>query len=266
MQAQKRDYHASSTREYDKVDSCIDEFVQENISATNGIMYKSLINNLTEYPIPDLRLPPGRCQWFLDIGCNWGRWCIAADRKGYRPVGIDPSLEAIKAAMRVARQLDVEAHFLVGDARYLPFEEGFFDYAFSYSVLQHFAKEDAKRSLEEIRRVLKVGKQSLIQMPNAWGVRSLYQQIKRGFRKPVRFEVRYWTPKELRGCFERLIGPSVLSVDGFLSLNAQHAEAHLLPKKYRMVVELSEKLRRCSEKMRWFNLLADSLYISSTKG
>jgi len=62
-------------------------------------------------------------------------------------VGIYPSLDALRAARRVAAQLQVRAGFVVGDARALPFAAGTFDVAFSYSVLQHFDKVDARDSL-----------------------------------------------------------------------------------------------------------------------
>ena len=38
----------------------IDPVVSFLVGATNGIMYKHLIGSLTEYPIPDLPLPPSR--------------------------------------------------------------------------------------------------------------------------------------------------------------------------------------------------------------
>ena len=51
----------------------------------------------------------------------------------------------------------MEAEYVVGDARELPFEDGSFDAVFSYSVLQHLAKEDVPRVVAEIRRVLRPG-------------------------------------------------------------------------------------------------------------
>ena len=84
----------------------------------------------------------------LDIGCNWGRWTIAAAQRGYRPIGIDPSFEAIVAARRIARQLGVDdARYVVADARKLPFADGTFDVVFSYGVLQHFSKSDVALSV-----------------------------------------------------------------------------------------------------------------------
>src|SRR5205085_11693298 len=65
------------------------------IASTSGFLYKSIREGLPRYPIPDLRLPPGRGERFLDVGSSWGRWSVAAARKGYAPVSLAPSLGAV---------------------------------------------------------------------------------------------------------------------------------------------------------------------------
>jgi 2-polyprenyl-3-methyl-5-hydroxy-6-metoxy-1,4-benzoquinol methylase len=242
-----------------------DPFVRNAIGATNGGLYQHLVGSLAEYPIPRLRLAQGEGKLFLEVGCNWGRWCIAAARMGYRTVGIDPSLKSIRAAIRVARQLGISATYVVADSRFLPFRDGSFDQVFSYSVLQHLSKENTSISLSEIRRVMRVGAAALVQMPNAYGIRCLYHQIRRGFREAKDFEVRYWSPRELLSQFSETIGPSHLSVDGFFSLNIQPSDLHLMPRRYRALVHTSEKLRRMSSKISALKNVADSLYISSER-
>src|SRR5207302_2522598 len=64
----------------------IDPVVSYIVAATNGLMYKKLVGRLKTYPIPDLRLPERDGGVFLDLGCSWGRWCIAAARKSYSAV------------------------------------------------------------------------------------------------------------------------------------------------------------------------------------
>src|SRR5687767_692315 len=159
------DYSSLATEDH------IDEFVQGEIPYTSGNLYFSVQHRLTRYPIPETRLPTGNGERLLDIGCNWGRWSIAAARKGYQPVGLDPSLDAVLSARRVCKQLDVNADFVVGDARFLPFADNSFDTVFSYSVFQHFSKENVRISLDEIRRVLKTDGIALVQMPNRYGIR-----------------------------------------------------------------------------------------------
>ena len=90
----------------------IDPVVAYLVAATNGLMYRDQIGVLDHYPIPELRLPDGDGRTLLDVGCSWGRWSVAAARRGYRVVGIDPSLGAVMAARRVARDLKVDATFV----------------------------------------------------------------------------------------------------------------------------------------------------------
>ena len=122
----------------------VDPIVQFLVAATNGILYSENRGNLKRLPIPDIRLPMGNGKHLLDIGCSWGRWCIAATYKNYKCVGLDPSLGAVLAGKRIADKLGININFVVGDARYLPFNSSAFNQVFSYSVIQHFSKSDAK--------------------------------------------------------------------------------------------------------------------------
>jgi SAM-dependent methyltransferase len=243
----------------------VDPYVARLIVGTHGNLYRHLALGLPRYPIPDLPLAPARSELLLDIGCNWGRWTIAAARAGYRPIGVDPSFEAIVAARRIADQLGLDARYLVADARRLPFPNGTFDVVFSYGVLQHFSKADAEVAVGEIARTLKPGGTSLVQMPNAFGVRNIVQLARRGSRKAERFEVRYWRPAELRRVFSA-IGRTTLSADGFFTLNPQARDLDLLPRRYRLVVRASEALRRASSRIPALTALADSLAVRSTRG
>jgi SAM-dependent methyltransferase/uncharacterized protein YbaR (Trm112 family) len=261
--AESRD--AASLPQFQVSDGEMDPFVRNAIGATNGGLYQHLVGKLKEYPIPKLRLPAGQGKLFLEVGCNWGRWCLAAAAAGYRPVGIDPSLKAIRAAKRVARQLGIEATYLVADSRFLPFREGTFDQVFSYSVLQHLSKARARESLTEIHRVMHRGGNALVQMPNVFGARCLYHQIRRGFREGREFEVRYWRPQELLETFTSIIGPSEITADGYFSLNVQASDLRLLPAKYRALVHTSEMLRKLSSSLPMLVSVADSLYISTRR-
>lgn len=238
----------------------VDPYVAELIIGTHGNLYRHLASGLPRYPIPDFPLAEGAGELLLDIGCNWGRWSIAGARAGYRVVGIDPSFEAIVAAGRIARQLDVDPEYVVADARRLPFPDGAFDVVFSYGVLQHFSKADVAVAVGEIARVLKPGGTSWVQMPNAFGLRSVYQLARRGFGEGQRFEVRYWRPSELRRVFGA-IGPTELSTDGFFTLNPQASDLDLLPPRFRAVVRASERLKRLGVP----TALADSVNVRSIR-
>jgi SAM-dependent methyltransferase len=241
--------------------------VQDVIAATCGNLYRHLIGNVTAYPIPDLPLQRGEGRRFLEVGCNWGRWCVSAARRGYTVVGVDPSLDAIRAARSIAARLGVEANYVVADARHLPFPDESFDVVFSYSVFQHFSKGDAVASFAEIGRVLRPSGLSLVQMANVWGLRSLWNQLReRRFREPrALFDVRYWSPRELEGAFSRAVGRTSLAADGYLTLNPQPADLQLLPGRYRAVVRASEALRRLSGRLPLLTYVADSLYVASRR-
>ncbi len=241
----------------------IDEYVQGEVPYTSGTMYFSVQHKLTRYPIPHTRLWQGNGERLLDIGCNWGRWSIAAARKGFKPVGIDPSLDAVLAARRVSRQLKADTTFVVGDARFLPFADDAFDTVFSYGVFQHFSKENVRISLDEVVRVLKPGGKTLVQMPNKYGVRQYYNYRRRGFTEGEGFDVRYWTPSELLETFEKKIGATKMTTDCYFGLGIQPSDVDLLPPHFKAVVYSSEILRKISGVIKPLMKVADSVYLES---
>lgn len=239
----------------------VDPFVQAEVPYTSGQMYFAIQNKLTRYPIPEIRLPPSAGEHLLDIGCNWGRWSIAAAKKGYNPVGLDPSLNAVLAARRVSKQLGVEADFVVGDSRFLPFATNSFEIVFSYGVFQHLSKDNVHISLDEAARVLKTGHKGLFQMPNKYGIRSIQNRRRRGWSEGDGFDVRYWAPRELRDTFEEKFGPSIMTTDCFFGLGIQASDADLMPARHRAIIRASELLRKISSAVTPLTRVADSVYL-----
>jgi SAM-dependent methyltransferase len=238
----------------------VDPVISHLIGATNGILYRHLIGSLSDYPIPALPLPNGNGEWLLDVGCSWGRWSMAASKRGYRPVGIDPSLGAILAAKRLSEKISAPFVGVVGDARHLPFKAAAFDAAFSYSVLQHFSKTDALTSLREIKRTLRDGGIFGIQMASAWGLRSFQAQALRRFREPESFEVRYWSPIELRHTFRDVFGDIRVSVDCYFGLGLQASDIDVMTLPKRAAIYGSEFLKDIARWFRPLTYLADSLF------
>lgn len=226
------------------------DYVSETVHSAAGNLYKHLVGNLHEYPIPDI--PMEGSGTLLDVGCNWGRWTISAAQKGFKAVGIDPNIDALLAARRICKEVGVEAEFICADARYLPFPDNSFDHAFSFSVLQHFSKPDALMAVNEMKRV---ALNSKVEIPGKYGIRAFQNQFRRGFKEPTGFEVRYWTPKELRKLGEIWVhcyfGTGVLSCD-----------AHVMPWRFRMVVHASDLLTRLSKGFPPLRSVADSYYVT----
>jgi 2-polyprenyl-3-methyl-5-hydroxy-6-metoxy-1,4-benzoquinol methylase/uncharacterized protein YbaR (Trm112 family) len=246
----------------------IDPVVIMVIGATCGNAYNHLVGrgSLTQYPIPSIGLAPSSPgDTLLDIGCNWGRWSVAAARKGFSVVGIDPSLGAIMAARRVAKELKLDIKYVVADARFLPFREGKFDCVHSYSVFQHFSVDDARSALFEVNRVLKPGGSAKIQMANKWGLRSVQQQARRRFREAKDFEVRYWTLAEIRSAFSQIIGKAQISADCYFGLGWQWGDLRLMNQRHKPILILSEALRRISVVVSPMRAIADSVFCTAVK-
>lgn len=237
----------------------VDPVISYLVGATNGILYRHLIGSLSDYPIPNLPLPAANGERLLDIGCSWGRWSIAAARKGYSPIGLDPSLGAVLAAKRLSERLGVSFVGVVGDARYLPFQTAAFDMTYSYSVLQHFSKSDARLALCEARRTLRNGGGFSFQMASSWGLRSFQHQAMRRFREPVSFEVRYWSPPELKQTFRKIFGDVRLSVDCYFGLGLQASDLNIMPRGKRVAIYGSELLKGIAGRVPLLAYAADSL-------
>jgi SAM-dependent methyltransferase len=159
--------------------------------------------------------------------------------------------------------MGIAVEFIVGDARHLPLRRNSIECVFSYSVFQHFSPGDAWAALDEVGQILKPGGVSIVQMANVLGLRMLYNQLRRGFRRPGFFDVRLYTPWKLRHEFQTRIGPTAMSVDGFFALGVQPADAALVPRFERTVIFASEVLRRLSEVIPPLRFGADSLYLQS---
>ena len=181
-------------------------------------------------------------------------------------IGVDPGLAAVEAAYRVCRELKAPADFVVSDGRNLPFPDASFDVVYSYSVLQHFSKEDARDCIREAARVTRPGGTVLIQLANLLGVRQLYNQARDlARRERGLFRVRRWTPGEMLSVFNELVGPARLTADGFFSLNAQATDMDLMAPLPKLVVRSSEALKRLAARFHPLAWVADSLFVTATR-
>jgi 2-polyprenyl-3-methyl-5-hydroxy-6-metoxy-1,4-benzoquinol methylase/uncharacterized protein YbaR (Trm112 family) len=237
--------------------------IRRLVPLSNGFGYRDLAPG-GAIPIPQFP-ERGGGEALLDIGSSWGRWTIAAARAGFRAVGVDPMLGPLMAAKRFAAKNGVDVDYICGDARCLPFADGAFDRAYSYSTLQHFSDQDCALALGEIARVLGPDGSSTVQMANWAGVRSLWHQARRGFGAPARFEVRYRSLPQMLEMFSAAIGPTTASIDCFFGLGLQASDAAHMRPLARLATAASEHLKRTAKMVPALRSGADSVFLHSAK-
>jgi SAM-dependent methyltransferase/uncharacterized protein YbaR (Trm112 family) len=251
----------------------VDAFVDDWIVNTNGNLYWRARGRLSRYPIPRWPSSPsnsanGVRQVLVDLGCSWGRWTVAAARAGFCVCGVDIHLDALWAAARVTRELGLSADFACCDIAHLPFKPQTADFVFSYSVLQHLDKQSVEQVLNGIGRILRPGGTCFIQLPNMFGLVSLWRQARRGFREPAKdtFEMRYWTPAQIARAFRDAgLGNLRFRAEGFLLQNTQSEDLDLLSVPGAVAVLSSCAFRSAANAIPPLCRIADSLWLEARK-
>ncbi len=88
----------------------------------------------------------------LDVGCGTGLFFDRIADKANKVVGLDLSRELLFKAKSRAKAHD-NVFVVLGDADYLPFVDSFFDFVFTFTVLQNMPKP--VEMLQELSRVVK---------------------------------------------------------------------------------------------------------------
>lgn len=91
----------------------------------------------------------------LDVGCGPGFWIRQLGRRGFRPVGMDLTYNALAISAHSLEVTGLAADLIQGDAENLPFADGALDGIVSNGVIHH--TPDTQRCLDEMARVLKPG-------------------------------------------------------------------------------------------------------------
>ena len=112
----------------------------------------------------------------LDAPCGYGRHSIVLARAGYRVIGVDRSPVLLDEARR--RAGDGEwPQWVQADHRELPFEDASFDAALNlFSALGYRGEDGDRRTLGELRRVLRPGGALVVETMHRDRLMHIYQQ------------------------------------------------------------------------------------------
>jgi len=100
----------------------------------------------------------------LEVGCGFGGFCIRLAMEGASPVGLDISSGAIRKAKDMARRYGVHTDFVVGDAQFLPFKEGFSEIVICSETLEHVTNYEL--AFRELIRVTEKSGHLCVTVPN----------------------------------------------------------------------------------------------------
>ena len=93
----------------------------------------------------------------LEVGCGAGNNLWFAAREGFNVFGVDASKNAVDLAVSRLNKDGLNGDIRVSDATELPFDKSSFDLVIDRAALTHMPKQSIKKSIQEIRRVLKKG-------------------------------------------------------------------------------------------------------------
>jgi tRNA (uracil-5-)-methyltransferase TRM9 len=113
---------------------------------------------------------PGK---ILDLACGNARNIIPFSEEGFDCYGIDFSETMIKSAKELLTRKKQKVELKVGDMLKIPYKDNYFDYVICIASFHHLKKEEQKKGLEEVRRVLKPKGKLYIAVWNKWQKRFL---------------------------------------------------------------------------------------------
>lgn len=110
------------------------------------------ITALNTYPIYPLHKYVKPCNIILEAGCGMGRVLKHYHNKGYKIIGIEYNLNALKKLKKENENLNL----VCGDIKWLPFKDNVFDIYTAFGVYPNL-ETDMGQAFCESKRVLKLG-------------------------------------------------------------------------------------------------------------
>lgn len=111
---------------------------------------------------------PQKGEMVLDAGCGPGTFAFHCAGGGLFSIGIDYSLESLKAAKTLCDRFGVsdKVRFLAANSASLPFKDGCFDKIIAADFIEHITQEEKKLFLRESFRLLRPKGRIIVFTPN----------------------------------------------------------------------------------------------------
>jgi ubiquinone/menaquinone biosynthesis C-methylase UbiE len=158
----------------------------------------------------------------LDVACGQGEFLSFALQRGLQVSGVDLSDLAAEEARRRVPEADVR----VGEAESLPFDDESFDLVSCLGSLEHFP--DPAASAREMHRVLKVGGEALIFVPNLFFLGHIWFGLRHG-TQPTEGGQSFSEVYRSSEGWRELLEQAGLSVRGYHPWNYIYATTRVAP-------------------------------------
>lgn len=93
----------------------------------------------------------------LDLGCGVGRHSLYLAAQGFQVTAYDASQSGLDHAAQTAKEQGLGLTFQLGHMTELPFPDESFDFVLAWNVIYHGDEAIVRQTIDEIRRVLKLG-------------------------------------------------------------------------------------------------------------
>jgi SAM-dependent methyltransferase len=100
--------------------------------------------------------------WAVDVGCGTGRAFLPLIQAGYRVIGLDPTVNAIRLSQHRVSQNHFDAFPVLASVAHCPLPSGSSAFVLAISSLFHLSSVDLTSALREIYRILLPGGRALL--------------------------------------------------------------------------------------------------------